>query len=140
VFSVRELGNRGRSRVDTLRQLGIRPTVVPVSNVNDGINAVRQILDQAWIDETHCARGLNALREYRREWSEKNKAYADKPKHDWTSHACDALRTFCCGYRDRVDKAVMPSSSWSVCRSMTLAAAGEAVEVAATRSTLERVG
>jgi phage terminase large subunit len=110
-ISVRELGNRGRSRVDTLRSLGVVPKVVPVSNVNDGINAVRQILDQAWIDEKHCSRGLNALREYRREWSEKNKAFADRPKHDWTSHACDALRTFACGYRDRTERAVMPSSS-----------------------------
>jgi phage terminase large subunit len=38
----RELGNHGRSRVDTLRALGITPVVVPVSNVNDGINAVRR--------------------------------------------------------------------------------------------------
>jgi hypothetical protein len=37
-----ELGNHGKSRVDTLRELRITPQVVPVSNVNEGINAVQQ--------------------------------------------------------------------------------------------------
>jgi phage terminase large subunit len=99
----RELSNQGRSRVDTLRQLGIKPTVVPVSNVNDGINAVRQILDMAWIDESYCERGLNALRAYRREWSEKLQRFDDRPRHDAASHAADALRTFACGFRDYRD-------------------------------------
>jgi phage terminase large subunit len=107
----RELGNQGKSRVDTLRALRITPTVVPVSNVNDGINAVRQVLAQAWIDDTHCERGLNALRAYRREWSDKLQALSDKPRHDFASHAADALRTFACGFRDPRDKVTMPGPS-----------------------------
>lgn len=105
----RELGNKGKSRVDTLRTLGIAPTIVPVSNVNDGINGVRQVLDQAWIDEKRCERGLNALRSYRREWSDKLKTFRDTPLHDWSSHAADALRTFACGHRDIMEK-VTPST------------------------------
>jgi phage terminase large subunit len=106
----RELANHGKSRVDALRALGINPIVVPVSNVNDGINAVRQVLDQCWIDENYCERGLNALRAYRREWVEKNQAFSDKPRHDFASHAADALRTFACGYRDPREKVAMPAS------------------------------
>jgi hypothetical protein len=77
---------------------------------NDGINAVRQLLDQAWIDETRCERRLNALRSYRREWSEKLQTFHDRPLHDASSQACDAPRTFVCGFRDPRDKVIMPAS------------------------------
>jgi phage terminase large subunit len=105
----RELANHGKSRVDALRALRIQPVVVPQSNVNDGINAVRQLLDQSWIDETHCERGLNALRAYRREWVEKLQTFADRPRHDHASHAADALRTFACGFREYREHGIMPS-------------------------------
>jgi phage terminase large subunit len=104
----RELGNQGKSREDTLKTLGIKPKVVPASNVNDGINAVRQILDQCWIDEKRCARGLNALRSYRREWSDKLQTFRDAPLHDAASHGADALRTFACGHREIMDKVKAP--------------------------------
>jgi phage terminase large subunit len=100
----RELGNQGKSRVDTLKALGINPIVVPVSNVNDGINAVRQLLDQSWIDDQRCERGLNALRSYRREWSDKLQTFRDAPLHDAASHGADALRTFACGHREIMEK------------------------------------
>lgn len=102
--SHRELGNQGKSRIDTLKALGIKPEVVAQSNVNDGINAVRQLLDQCWIDEDRCAKGLNALRSYRREFSDKLKTYRDAPLHDAASHGADALRTFACGHREIMEK------------------------------------
>jgi hypothetical protein len=79
----RELSNNGLSREDTLRGLGVKVKVVPQSSVMDGINAVRRLLDYAWIDEKRCERGLNALRNYRRAWNEKLKMFADAPLHDW---------------------------------------------------------
>ena len=102
----RELSNNGLSRVDTLQGLGVRPKVVPVSNVNDGINAVRRMLDFTWIDEKRCERGLNALRNYQRGWNEKLKMFSDNPLHNWASHGADALRTFATGHRDPKDKSV----------------------------------
>jgi hypothetical protein len=66
----------------------------------DGINATRRLLARAWIDERRCARGLNALQAYRREWDEVNKIFKPKPDHDWTSHGADALRTFAMGFGD----------------------------------------
>ena len=82
-IAVRELGNKGKSREDTMRELGFQPTIVAQSNVMDGINAVRKMLDQSWIDETACERGLNALRNYRREWDDRLKMFRDSPLHDW---------------------------------------------------------
>jgi hypothetical protein len=111
--SVRELGNNGLSRIDTLRGLGIKAKVVPQHNVNDGINAVRHLLDATWIDENRCERGLNALRNYRREWDDRLKIFRDHPLHDWSSHSADALRTFAAGFKEPREKVRMavPSSS-----------------------------
>lgn len=100
----RELGNKGLSRVDTLASLGIKAKVVPLHNVNDGINAVRRLLDAAWIDEKRCERGLNALRNYQRLWNEKLKMFSDSPLHNWASHGSDALRTFAAGYKEAREK------------------------------------
>ena len=98
-MAVRELGNGGRSRADTMQELGFKPTIVPAHNKMDSINATRRLLDQAWIDETRCERGLNALRNYRREWDDRLKMFRDNPLHDWASHGSDALATFSSGYR-----------------------------------------
>lgn len=103
-MAVRELSNGGRSRADTMQNLGYKPTIVPVSSLMDGVNATRRMLDQAWIDEGRCERGLNALRNYRREWDERLKMFRDNPLHDWASHGADALRTFASGYRDPKEK------------------------------------
>lgn len=90
----------GKSRVATLRSLGLKPHVVPVHQINDGVNAVRQLFPRMWIDATRCARGLEALRNYRREWDSVAKTFKAKPSHDWTSHGADALRTFAAGFKD----------------------------------------
>jgi hypothetical protein len=77
---------------------------VPASNVNDGINAVRRMLDQSWIDEVNCEPGLNALRSYRRDWSDKLQTFRDAPLHNAASHGADALKTFAEGNRDPKEK------------------------------------
>ena len=96
---VKELGT-GRGRVETLRSLGIEPIVVPVHKIEDGINAVRMIFPRLWIDRTRCKRGLEALRNYRREYDKKAKDYRPRPMHNWASHGSDALRYFAAGFRD----------------------------------------
>src|SRR6185503_14975049 len=75
-----------KSRIATLAGLGIRVSVVPQGDINDGINATRRLLDSCWIDKKRCARGLECLRQYRREWDEKGKVWKPRPLHDWASH------------------------------------------------------
>jgi len=82
----------GKSRFAFLAGLGIRGTVVRKHAVEDGINSVRSILPRCWFDRTKCARGLEALRQYRQEWSDKLKAFKGSPLHDWSSHGADAFR------------------------------------------------
>ena len=90
----------GKSRLDTLRALGIDATIVPQHNVQDGINAVRRLLASCYIDEKRCERGIEALKAYRKEWDDRNKLWRDKPLHDWSSHGADALRSFAVGFQE----------------------------------------
>ena len=88
----RELGT-GRSRIETLHALELSNTVVVAQQgVADGINAVRLMLAKCWFDAERCARGIEALKQYRREWDGKRQVWRERPLHDWTSHAADAFR------------------------------------------------
>lgn len=93
-IAVRELGS-GRSRLEMAEELGIRFDVAPRLAVDDGINAVRLALPVCWFDAVKCAPGLEALRQYRKDWDDRLKTFRDRPRHDWTSHAADAFRTGC---------------------------------------------
>jgi phage terminase large subunit len=90
----------GKSRRDALAGMGIEATIVPQSNVLDGINVVRRMLGRTWIDSNRCERGIEALRAYRREWNENLKDWSKNPLHDFASHGADAVRTFACGFDD----------------------------------------
>jgi hypothetical protein len=94
---VKELGS-GQSRLETLRSLGIMNTrVIPAQRVEDGIQAVRNLLPRCWIDADKCARGVDALRAYRRSYDDKRKVFHDRPLHDWSSHAADSARYLALG-------------------------------------------
>jgi hypothetical protein len=73
--------------------------VAPKLLVKDGIAAVRAMLAKSKFDETRCARGIQALREYRRQRDEANDDYLEQPVHDWASHGADAARTIATGRR-----------------------------------------
>jgi len=97
---VRELGS-GKSRLETLRELGIAVKVVPKLSIEDGINAVRRILSRCWFDKANCENGLRALRQYRTEYDAKRKTFRASPLHDWSSHGADAFRYLAVGLPDR---------------------------------------
>lgn len=99
--TVKELGT-GRSREETLRSLGIVPRIIPAQSVEDGINAARLQIPRCWFDADRCKRGIEALRQYRRDYDEKLKNFKQRPLHDWTSHAADAFRYLALGLREPV--------------------------------------
>ena len=95
---VRELGT-GKTRVETLGNLGLQNiTIAPNLMLDDGIQTVRSSLATTWFDEKKCARGLEALRQYQRDFDEKGKTWRGRPKHDWTSHGADSFRYMAVGY------------------------------------------
>lgn len=100
---VRELGT-GKSRLETLDALGVRNIeIAPQLGVDDGIQAARSMLARCWFDEENCDRGIEALRQYRREFDERLKTWRGRPLHDWTSHGADAFRYLAVGYRKADD-------------------------------------
>lgn len=96
---VRELGT-GRTRIETLEQLGRKPKLVPAHKVMDGINAARLSMPMIWFDRYKCKDGIEALRQYRAEFDEKTRAFKDNPRHDWTSHSADAFRYLAMAWRE----------------------------------------
>jgi phage terminase large subunit len=98
-IEVREFSSDGKSRRDVAKKHGIHFKVCPKHEVMDGIEAVRGMLPLCWIDAIKCGRGIEALRQYRKEWDDKNKCYKDHPLHDWTSHGADGFRIGAMGGR-----------------------------------------
>jgi len=90
----------GRSRVETLIQLGRTPVLVPDHKLMDGINAVRVSFPRMRFDAGRCKFGIEALRQYRTEFDEKTKVFRNTPKHDWTSHFADAARYMAVAWRE----------------------------------------
>ncbi len=85
----------GKSRVETLRELGIEAEIVVQHRIEDGIEAVRRMLPNCWFDEMHCRAGIDALRQYRTSYDDKLRTFRLRPVHDWSSHAADAFRYGC---------------------------------------------
>jgi phage terminase large subunit len=111
--NIRDIG--GTSLEANAKQLGVRPIRVldRDTSVQQGINAVRQLLPLCefnasplpWDGETQdeararMTRALDALRQYRRVWDEKNQRMSDNPLHDWCSNTADSLRYLARGRR-----------------------------------------
>ncbi len=86
----RELGT-GKTRQETLSELGIQTEIVPLARFEAGIDATRNMFPKLWIDEK-CERLINGLRQYRKEYDEDRGIYKDRPRHDWCSHPADMVR------------------------------------------------
>ncbi|HZW60822.1 MAG TPA: hypothetical protein VFF04_01220, partial [Candidatus Babeliales bacterium] len=93
-IKVTELGS-GITRIEKLRQLGIRATVAENVSIVDGIEAVRSAFSKIWIDETNCRQLIKALENYRQEYDSKRRVYKSQPLHNEFSHAADAMRYLC---------------------------------------------
>jgi len=98
---VKELGS-GKSRYETLMNLGVTPiTIAPQLGVDDGIQAVRSMLDKCWFDAEKTEHLVEALRAYHREYDDQRMTWKGRPEHDWASHPADAFRYLAVGYRSK---------------------------------------
>jgi hypothetical protein len=96
----RDLGT-GLSRVEVARRVGVRLEVVPrVSEKDLAIDALRRLLPRMRFDRRRCERLLLSLQSYSRIWDDRQKTFKDKPRHDWASHAVDALMCFATGWKE----------------------------------------
>lgn len=101
---VREWGTTGgRTRVETMRLLGLNPVLVPDATKLDGINAVRRTLPRCVFHPRCEEKGIAALEQYRREWDDERKAFRANEVHDWSSHLSDAFRYLSLSWRTHVE-------------------------------------
>jgi phage terminase large subunit len=82
--------------------------VVPDIGLQNGIQAVRMTLPRVWFDAEKCRDGIEALRQYQREYDEDKRAYRASPRHDWTSHPSDAFRMVAVSWSEVADKPPAP--------------------------------
>lgn len=89
-----------RQRIESMRDMGLKPRLVRDHKIMDGINAARVLFPRMVFDAGKCQEGLECLRQYRADYDDKARAFKDKPKHDWTSHAADAFRYMAMAWRE----------------------------------------
>ena len=98
---VKEMGT-GRTRVETMRSLGLSPQLVPDASLEDGRNAVRRTLPLC-VFHPRCAEGdlngISALEQYRREWNDEMKTFKKNHVDDWTTDPADAFRYMALSWR-----------------------------------------
>ncbi len=95
---VKEWGS-GRTRVEIMQGLGLKPELVPDHRLMDGIQAGRTTIPLARFDRAKCADGIEALKQYRAEYDEERKVLKPTPLHDWSSHAAAAWRYLAIGWQ-----------------------------------------
>jgi hypothetical protein len=101
----------GRTRVETMGSLGLKPILAPDVSLDDGINAVRRTLPLCVFHPRTEPGGISALEQYRREWDEEKRAFRASAVHDWTCHPADAFRYLSLAWRPtprRVVKPILP--------------------------------
>ena len=94
----------GKTRREVAYQLGIRFRILPKLPLEDGIHSLKMILPRCYFDLDKTKPLIDALRHYHRKYNEKMKMFNNKPVHDWSSHACDAMRYLAISINDYEEK------------------------------------
>ena len=75
-------------------EAGINFTILPKTGVDEGIQRCRALFPRIRFSSSKCAKLIDMLDAYRREYDESKKVYTD-PRHDKSSHYADAFRYMC---------------------------------------------
>ncbi len=90
----RELGS-AKSLAGQLKELGlVKQKVLPRDDILPGIQAVREMMGQLYIDAERCEYVCSAFENYTKEWDDRVGQWKDKPRHDEWSNPMDAVRYY----------------------------------------------
>jgi phage terminase large subunit len=103
----------GKSRQEFLEGRGLKLSVLPQHNDDDGINAARVRFNRFYFDKDGCELGLNRLRMYRAEFDEKHQVLKTRPLHDRNSHGADAFRYAVMGAEEKLQPVARPTVRFS---------------------------
>ena len=106
-IAVREM-TTGKSRLETAQEMGLHFMKVPQIPVEDGIHAVRFVLNRCWFNKSMTTNGVKALKGYRREFDEIKGVFKKKPLHNWASHYADAFRYFAVAHQENRNTELRP--------------------------------
>jgi len=85
----------GKTPQQLMREYGFETEIIARPQVKkNGIEASRQAFANCYFDEKRCAKGIDALRQYHKEYDDDNGVFKTMPVHDWTSHYADGFQTF----------------------------------------------
>lgn len=101
----------GLSRVEVAKNHGIHFTVVQDIGINEGIDAVRNLLNRCWFDEVKCTKGITALESYKKQWNDRHGCWSSQPLHNFASHGADAFRMLAVGIR-RLENKGLSKEEW----------------------------
>ena len=82
----------GMTRWETAKNLGIVFKMVEKLSLEEGRNAVKQILPRCVFDSENCEHGLAGLRSYQRKYNRTLGEWSEEELHNWASHPADAFR------------------------------------------------
>jgi hypothetical protein len=91
----RSLGAVAKTKKEWAEEAGIRPiSIVPrIATEAAGIEASRAMLPSVWIDEERCARLIQCLDNYRKDWDDKLATWKSTARHDEFSHGYKSFET-----------------------------------------------
>ncbi len=90
----KRLSTTNKSTRDMLSELGLcNIEIIPViSDINTGIQIVRDCFPTAYFDETACKLGFAHLGNYKKRWNARDGRWSSEPLKDATSEGADAFR------------------------------------------------
>jgi hypothetical protein len=106
----------GKTRFEVAANLGIHYTVVEKLNIDEGIDAVRNLFPKLWFDEKKCEEGIRMLENYRKQWDDKFGRWSNKPFHDISSNASDAMRYLAIGLQKLTGSKASLASDYAALR------------------------
>ena len=94
----------GKTRREVAYQLGVNFKILPKIPLEDGIHSLKMLLPRCWFNLDKTKPLIDALKHYHRKYNEKMKMFHNKPTHDWSSHAADAMRYLAMSINDYENK------------------------------------
>ena len=104
-MGIRELGT-GKTRLEVMQSLGVTFRILPRvsqsarNEIDERIETSRMLLPRCWFDSKKTARGVDALRSWRRAQNATPGEFNPMPVHDWASHGADAFGYLAMGIRE----------------------------------------
>lgn len=84
-------------------------TVLPKVDRITGIDMVREMLHNFWIDPNKCAYLVDCIYNYTKEWDEKRDRFRDIPLHNEYSNGADCIRYIAMGRSKFIPKSRLPT-------------------------------